>query len=56
MAQSKTLASESSRSRKADVVQQKLDLLMNELKREDVPPHLRDLAQQLQDALDDRQD
>ncbi|QLF68612.1 hypothetical protein FE840_003080 [Peteryoungia desertarenae] len=56
MAQKTKTDPDSSRARKDDVVHQKLNILMSELKREDVPPHLHDLALQLQDALNERQD
>lgn len=50
-----TRISDPIRTRKDGPVHEKLELLLSELKREDVPAHLLELALQLQHALDAQQ-
>ncbi len=45
---------ETRRDRTGGIVRDKLDLLMAEMRREDVPYHLIKLAEELQSALDEK--
>jgi hypothetical protein len=54
MSQSGTSSTSGRRDRAGGIVRDKLDLLMSELAREQVPQRLIDLAQDLQAALDEK--
>lgn len=45
---------ETRRDRTGGIVRDKLDLMMAEMRREDVPSHLITLAEELQSALDEK--
>jgi hypothetical protein len=45
---------ETRRDRTGGIVRDKLDLLMDEMRRQSVPPHLITLAEELQAALDEK--
>jgi hypothetical protein len=54
MERSKSLSQEARRDRTGGIVRDKLDLLMSEMLREEVPAHLIKLAEDLQIALNDK--
>lgn len=54
MEKSKHTSIEARRDRTGGVVRDKLDILMAEMRREAVPPHLLKLAEELQTALDEK--
>ncbi|MBX9468506.1 MAG: hypothetical protein ACK4UW_13440 [Rhizobium rhizophilum] len=54
MEKSKLTSMEARRDRTGGIVRDKLDVLMEEMHREAVPPHLTKLAQDLQSALDEK--
>lgn len=54
MEKPKLASMEARRDRTGGIVRDKLDFLMEEMRREAVPPHLIKLAQDLQAALDDK--
>lgn len=55
MEDSKHISMEGRRDRTGGIVRDTLDILMAEMRREDVPPHLMELAKELQVALDQKQ-
>ncbi|MFL0690735.1 MAG: hypothetical protein ACJLUP_00930 [Agrobacterium tumefaciens] len=54
MEELKILSPETRRDRTGGIVRDKLDLLMDEMRREAVPAHLIALAEDLQSALDEK--
>ena len=54
MEELKTSSSQTRRDRTGGIVRDKLDLLMDEMRREAVPAHLIALAEELQSALDEK--
>lgn len=54
MEKTKLTSMEARRDRTGGIVRDKLDILMAETRREDVPPRLVKLAEELQSALDAR--
>lgn len=50
----KPTSMEARRDRTGGIVRDKLDILMAEMRREEVPPHLLQLAEELQAAIDAR--
>lgn len=51
----KNTSMETRRDRTGGIVRDKLDILMAEMRREQIPPHLIQLAEDLQSAIDARQ-
>ncbi len=51
----KNTSMEARRDRTGGIVRDKLDILMAEMRREQIPPHLIQLAEDLQSAIDARQ-
>ncbi|MBC2772709.1 hypothetical protein H6M51_07530 [Rhizobium sp. AQ_MP] len=54
MEELKSLSQDTRRDRTGGLVRDKLDLLMAEMRREEVPMHLIRLAEELQTALDEK--
>jgi septum formation topological specificity factor MinE len=55
MEEPKNTSMEARRDRTGGIVRDKLDILMAEMRREQIPPHLIQLAEDLQSAIDARQ-